>query len=82
MALTFPAGTDHGPVVVACSVGAATVPGAERRQPSMDEHDRRVSCPRCGGEAYLDDDGRRTPVTTAARPCVCDDRELPPHWRP
>jgi hypothetical protein len=43
--------------------------------------ERVVTCPRCGKDAWVDDDGRRVPVTTADS-CVCHEFELPPHWRP
>jgi hypothetical protein len=48
---------------------------------AVTEEDRRTACPRCGGDVYVDADGRRTPMATAATPCVCDEFELPPHWR-
>jgi hypothetical protein len=40
-----------------------------------------AKCPQCGGDVFVDDDGRRAPVTTAPDPCVCQEYEVPPHWR-
>jgi hypothetical protein len=48
----------------------------------MDEQDHRVKCPRCGGDAYVDEDGRRVPIATAPNPCACEESERPPHWGP
>ena len=47
----------------------------------MADEGRSIICSRCGGHAYVDSDGHRTPIaTTGSSPCVCDEFEVPPHW--